>query len=121
MTTSPGAGSRANRRLSARFACRLTVSYMSGETEWHPATGMDLSSTGCRLRLGVDLERGQPLRVRFEHPDGAGVPLLAELEGNVIWTRLEGLSYQAGVQFTSDHAHLHRILETLGSGPVPPS
>jgi hypothetical protein len=118
MTSSLGASNRANRRLSARFACRLTVSYTTG-AEWHPATGMDLSSTGCRLRLGEDLGRGHSLRVRFEHAGADGVPLLAELEGTVIWTRLEGLSYQAGAQFTSDHAHLHRILETLGSGPVP--
>jgi len=118
MTSSPGASSRANRRLSARFACRLTVSYSVG-AEWHPATGMDLSSTGCRLRLGEDLVRGVGLRVRFEHAGPDGTPLLAELGGDVIWTRLEGLSYQAGVQFTSDDAHLHQILETLGSGPVP--
>jgi hypothetical protein len=103
---------RANRRLSARVACRLAVSYYAGD-QWHPATGMDLSATGCRIRLGEDLPRGSNLRVRIDPRTIEGEALRAELGGVVVWTRLEGLSYQAGIQFTSDDEKLHRIMHLL--------
>ena len=107
-----GTPSRANRRLSARVACRLAVAYSTGQ-EWHPATGMDLSAHGCRLRLGEDLRRGSTLRVRFEHTVD-GEELKAELEGTVIWSRLEGLSYQVGIQFPAEDAGINQILGKLG-------
>ena len=47
---------RNNRRLLARHACTLTVQYRS-ELGWHPATAMDLSRNGCRLRVGEHLRR----------------------------------------------------------------
>jgi hypothetical protein len=106
------APNRANRRLSARVACRLTVSYSTG-AEWHPAMGMDLSSQGCRLRLGEDLKRGSSLRVHIEHPAPDGATLKAEVEGTIIWSRLEGLSYQAGIHFTSQEPAIDTILSTL--------
>jgi hypothetical protein len=115
--TNVGAHGGANRRLSARFACKLAVSYSVG-TVWHPATGMDVSTNGCRLRLGEDLTRAASLKVRLEHPSDGGI-LRAELDGTVIWSRLEGLSFQVGIQFTSDDPHLHELLRMLGSGPVP--
>jgi hypothetical protein len=108
-----GVPSRANRRLNARIACRLAVSYSTG-AEWHPATGMDLSSNGCRLRLGEDIPRGSTLRVRFEHAPAEGTSLKAELEGTVIWSRLEGLSYQVGIHFPAEDAGVNEILSTLG-------
>jgi len=108
-----GAPSRANRRLSARIACRLAVSYSTG-AEWHPATGMDLSSNGCRMRLGEDIPRGSTLRVRFEHTAADGASLKAEAEGTVIWSRLEGLSYQVGIHFGGEDAGVNQILSTLG-------
>lgn len=104
--------SRANRRLSARVACRLAVSYSSGK-EWHPATGMDLSANGCRLRLGEDLPRGSTLRVRVEHAADDD-SIKAELEGLVIWSRLEGLSYQVGIHFPAEDDAINRILAKLG-------
>jgi PilZ domain len=107
---------RVNRRLNARVACRLAVSYLAGG-QWHPATAMDLSNTGCRLRLGEDLPRGSSLRVRIDPRTIAGKPMRAELEGSVVWSRLEGLSYQVGIHFTSDDDMLHRIMELL-SEPV---
>jgi hypothetical protein len=113
----PGDRPRANRRLSARVACRLAVSYYGGD-QWHPATGMDLSATGCRIRLGEDLPRASSLRVRIDPRTIGGEPLRAELSGVVVWTRLEGLSYQAGIQFTSDDEKLHRIMHLL-SEPQP--
>ena len=106
------APSRANRRLSARIACRLAVAYSTG-AEWHPATGMDLSAHGCRLRLGEDLRRASTLRVRFEHAVD-GESLKAELEGTVIWSRLEGLSYQVGIHFPNEDAGINEILAKLG-------
>ena len=103
-----------NRRLAARVACHLTVQYRSGST-WRPATAMDLSVRGCRLRLGEDLVRTSDVSVLIEHPgkDG-GSPLRAEVKGNIIWSRHEGLSHQAGIQFTSEPEGLHEILRVLG-------
>jgi len=90
---------RSNRRVTARKACLLTVRYRS-QGEWHPATAMDLSPHGCRLRVGEDLPRGKGVHVAFEAPlkDGARVAAV-EVEGLVMWSRLEGLSYQAGLHF----------------------
>jgi len=98
MTTSAG-GPRTNRRLTARKACLLTVRYRT-EKDWHPATCMDLSRDGCRLRLGEDLARGSNVTLLFEAPlaDGAKSPSV-EVLGIVTWGRPEGLSYQTGVHF----------------------
>lgn len=102
---------RSNRRLTARRACKLTVRYRSKEG-WHPATAMDLSQKGCRLRLGEDLARGTALTVAFETPEGdkGGAPLEVEVEGAVIWSRREGLSHQAGIHFEEAPPTLSAIL-----------
>jgi hypothetical protein len=107
-----GASNRSNRRVSARVACRLSVSYSTG-SEWHPATSMDLSNAGCRLRLGEDLGRGAPVKVRIESPEAGAEPMRAELQGKAIWSRLEGLSYQVGIQFEGEDPGLYEILGRL--------
>src|SRR5947209_2142952 len=61
---------RTNRRLASRTACRLTARYRTGK-EWRGATAMDLSTRGCRLRVGEDLDRGGTVSVAFE---GEGAP-----------------------------------------------
>jgi hypothetical protein len=82
--------------------------------DWHPALAMDLSFRGCRLRLGEDLARGSSVVVVFEMPAKGGGPVQAvELEARVIWSRLEGLSYQAGMLFLSEPPALHEILASL--------
>ena len=93
------ASTHTNRRLTARKACLLGVRYRS-TGDWHPATCMDLSREGCRLRLGEDLPRGSNVTLLFESPlaDGART-VTVEVAGTVTWGRLEGLSYQAGVHF----------------------
>jgi predicted deacylase len=102
-----------NRRLSARRACLLTVRYKASRS-WHPATAVNISQQGCRLRLGEDLERGTTVGVLFEAPlrDGA-TTLNAEVEGVVSWSRLEGLSYQAGIQFISPPQALLDLMNSL--------
>ena len=105
---------RSNRRLTARVACHLTVSYRTGR-DWHPASALDLSRRGCRLRLGEGLKRGGAVTVRLEAPSReAETPAAAEVRGVVIWSRLEGLSYQTGIQFDGEPAELHAILLALG-------
>jgi len=105
---------RTNRRLTARKACRLTVHYRSHD-DWHPATAMDLSPNGCRLRLGEDLPRGSGVNVQFEAPlqDGA-IALSVEVPGRVMWSRLEGLSYQVGIHFVNRPGALDDILGAIG-------
>jgi hypothetical protein len=112
--TSGAASQRPNRRLSARRTCLLSVRYRLGK-DWHPATVVNMSSQGCRLRLGQHLERDTRLQVEFETPlrDGA-TALNADVEGTVTWSRLEGLSYQAGIQFTSLPDALQDLLDSLG-------
>lgn len=103
---------RSNRRLTARRACKLTVRYRSSDEGWHPATAMDLSHKGCRLRLGEDLKRGTELTVAFETPEGdkGGAPIEVEVAGSVIWSRREGLSHQAGIHFAEAPPALSAIL-----------
>ncbi|HEY7412696.1 MAG TPA: PilZ domain-containing protein [Vicinamibacteria bacterium] len=105
---------RGNRRLSARRACRLTVRYKA-EGGWHPATAMDLSQKGCRLRVGEDLARGGDLTVAFEAPiSDQQTAIEVAVPGTVIWSRREGLSYQAGVLFSTVPDALNEILGSLG-------
>jgi len=103
-----------NRRLTARLACQLTVRYRTRK-DWHPATAMDLSRNGSRLRVGEDLLRSSGITVQFEHAGGDGkAPVRVEVGGAVIWSRLEGLSYQVGIQFSEPPDDLDDILTALG-------
>jgi hypothetical protein len=105
--------SRNNRRITARKACLLKVSYRA-DGEWRPATAMDLSPYGCRLRVGEDIARGAAVTIVFEVPiqDGASTASV-EVAGTAIWARLEGLSYQVGVHFEDSPLGLLEILSVL--------
>jgi hypothetical protein len=111
--TESTAARRSNRRLTARRACHLIVRYRSAR-DWHPASVLDLSLRGCRLRVGEDLTRGGAVHVAFESPlrDGA-TTLEVEVPGAVIWSRREGLSYQAGIHFGEVPDGLEEILDVL--------
>ena len=104
---------RTNRRVTQRAACRLSVRYSTGD-DWHPATAVDLSTAGCRLRLGEDLARGMEVAVVFETlvTDGSQA-LSVEVPGMLIWSRPEGLSHQAGIRFETTPASLDAILSAL--------
>jgi hypothetical protein len=104
---------RNNRRITARRACLLTVRYRVGG-EWRPATAMDLSPYGCRLRVGEDVSRGALVDVVFEMPitDGAQNATV-EVVGRAIWARLEGLSHQVGLHFDDPPRGLLEILSLL--------
>jgi hypothetical protein len=104
---------RLNRRGLARRACLLTVRYRAGKA-WHPATVIDLSSTGCRLRTGEDLSHAGAVDVWFERPIRDGTPAATlEASGSVIWTRREGLSFQIGIQFPREPEGLSEILRAM--------
>lgn len=104
----------ANRRLTARQACQLSVRYKVDKT-WHPATVIDLSQTGCRLRLGEELNSGLNLTVLFELPlrDGSKTPSV-EIRGVVTWCQLQGLSHQAGILFSEAPPELAELFSALG-------
>jgi len=105
--------SRNNRRITARKACLLTVRYRA-LGDWRPATAMDLSPYGCRLRVGEDITRGAEVAVVFETPIEDGVRSTSvEVPGRAIWARLEGLSYQVGVHFEDSPIGLLEILGAL--------
>jgi len=102
-----------NRRVTARRACRLTVRYGATD-DWHPATAMDLSNRGCRLRVGESLARGRRLLVLFEVPlrDGARMPSV-EVRADVIWSRVEGISHQVGLAFDDSPPAIAEVLAAL--------
>ena len=106
-------GSRNNRRITARKACLLTVRYRANG-DWRPATAMDISPYGCRLRVGEDVPRGSAVTIVFEAPirDGAESATV-EVLGRAIWGRLEGLSYQVGVHFEDSPPGLLDVLAAL--------
>jgi hypothetical protein len=41
-----------------------------------------------------------------------------EVGGAVIWSRLEGLSYQVGIQFSEPPDGLDDVITALGPGPT---
>jgi hypothetical protein len=105
--------SRSNRRITARKACLLTVRYKANG-DWRPATAMDISPYGCRLRVGEDVPRGAAVAVVFETPPREGAEGAAvEVPGRAIWGRLEGLSFQVGVHFEDSPAGLLEVLSAL--------
>lgn len=105
--------SRSNRRITARKACLLTVRYRANG-DWRPATAMDISPYGCRLRVGEDVPRGAAVAVVFETPARDGAERTAvEVPGRAIWGRLEGLSFQVGVHFEDSPAGLLEVLSVL--------
>jgi hypothetical protein len=104
---------RSNRRITARKACLLTVRYKADD-DWRPATAMDISPYGCRLRVGEDVPRGVLVAVVFEAPsrdDEEGITV--EVPGRAIWARLEGLSFQVGVHFEDSPPGLPEVLAAL--------
>ncbi len=105
--------SLSDRRVSARLACHLQVDYNNGGV-WRRATTMDLSRKGCRLRVGESLTHGAPVQVRFTRGAAQAAARTVTLAGSVVWTRLEGLSYQAGIHFPNDDPELAELLEELG-------
>jgi hypothetical protein len=111
-TPRPSTGSikRPNRRITARIACRLSVSYATVPGDWRPATAMDLSRLGCRLRTGEDLARDLKVTVRVEFRTTDEPPMAVDCLGTVMWTRLEGLSYQTGIQFDTEPEGLSDLL-----------
>lgn len=108
--TTTGSTKRPNRRITARIACRLSVSYAATPGEWRPATAMDLSRLGCRLRTGEDLPRDKKVAVRVEFRMADEPVLTVDGVGTVMWTRLEGLSFQTGIQFDSEPEGLSDLL-----------
>ena len=108
--TSSGSIKRPNRRITARIACRLGVFYAANPGDWRPATAMDLSRLGCRLRTGEDLPREQKVSVRVEFRMADEPVLTVDGVGKVMWTRLEGLSYQTGIQFDHEPEGLSNLL-----------
>ena len=101
-----------NRRLTARLACHIVVRYRTDGAD-HPATAVDLSNRGCRLRVGQDLARGTQLMVFLQPPRDAAKPMEVAVPGTVVWCRSEGLSHQVGLAFTAEPPALQEILASV--------
>ena len=96
-----------DRRASTRRACLVGARYRVA-SGWHPATLVDLSARGCRLRIGEDLARNAAVKVQLS-TKASETPV--ELSGTVVWCRLEGLSHQAGVHFEDAPPDLLDLLD----------
>ena len=96
-----------DRRASTRRACLVGARYRVA-SGWHPATLVDLSARGCRLRIGEDLARNAEVKVQLS---ARSVEEPVELSGTVVWCRLEGLSHQAGVHFEDAPPDLMDLLD----------
>jgi hypothetical protein len=103
----PTASDGIDRRASTRRACLVGARYRVA-SGWHPATLVDLSARGCRLRIGEDLARNVDVKVQLS-ARSAETPV--ELSGTVVWCRLEGLSHQAGVHFEDAPPDLMDLLD----------
>lgn len=105
-----------NRRRTTRLACMLAVRYRAAAATWHQAAVMDLTESGCRLRLGEVLPGGTSVALRFDAPirDGATSPSL-DVQATVMWCRREGLSLQAGMAFASPPPGLDEILGAISA------
>lgn len=103
----------ADRRRALRLACALSVRYRTGQA-WRPASALDLSDGGCRLRIGEELAFGSAIEVHLELAIRDGMrSSSAEIDGTVAWCRREGLSSQAGIRFSDPPAVLAELLDAL--------
>ena len=108
----------ADRRRAPRTFCLLVVRYRaSGDAggEWRPASVLDLTQGGCRLRAGRP-PLAETLEVRFEAllHDGAKSATI-EAPSRVTWSRPLGHSaVELGLEFSSPPEGLSEILDLLG-------
>jgi hypothetical protein len=102
-----------NLRRGARLTCHLQARYRVGR-EWHAATAVDAGPNGCRLRVGEALRQGAAITVVLGSHLAAHARGDVEAAGTVIWTRLEGLSYQAGIHFAAEPEGIRDLLASLG-------
>ena len=101
-------------RQHPRFSATFSGTLVHQNRVHRISKALDLSRKGCRLRLGEELTRGLQVIVRLSHlPTDGGSPLSAEVAGDVIWSRLEGLSYQTGIHFYDDPPSLLGLLVAL--------
>lgn len=103
-----------NRRLAARRSCLLGVRYRCGDGEWRQASVTDVSSRGCRLRIGEDLVHGSAVSLAFDAPlhDGSTSPQV-DVESTVTWVRLEGLSRMVGLEFARSVPEIEDLLRVI--------
>lgn len=109
-----------NRRRKARFACLLVVQYRlraDSASPWRPASVLDLTDAGCRLRIAEELAGGTPLLLRFETLLRDGVKSAqTEAPASVMWCRPHGrFSHEVGLEFAGVPAQLNEILGALES------
>lgn len=111
---------RSNRRRKARFACLLVVQYRPRKgtaSPWRPASVLDLTDAGCRLRIAEALAGGTRLLLRFEALLRDGVKSAeTEAPATVMWCRPHGrFSHELGLELEGLPAPLNEILGALDS------
>jgi hypothetical protein len=103
------------RRRRSRTSCLLVVRCRAAADDWQPASALDLTAAGCRLRVGREPPEGAPLELRFEAllHDGAKSSTI-EVPARVTWRRpLPGSGAEIGVEFLASPTGLSEILGVL--------
>jgi hypothetical protein len=104
-----------DRRRAPRSFCLLVVRCRAAGEDWQPASALDLTEAGCRLRLGRQRESGARLELRFEAllHDGAKSATV-EVPARVSWCRpLQGEAAEIGVEFLATPSGLSQLLGAL--------
>lgn len=95
-----------NRRMSARMAIGVPVTYRSGDTLAGAVT-LDVGKGGLAIRTMNPLPKGTPIQVRFKLP---GMAAEIDAAGMVAWSdRKVGM----GVQFDRVSANHQRIIDAF--------
>ena len=103
------------RRRAPRSFCLLVVRCRGAAEEWQPASALDITESGCRLRVGQQPAAGARLELRFEAllHDGAKSSTI-EVPARVTWCRpLQGAAAEIGVEFLAAPTGLSQILGAL--------
>lgn len=111
---------RIDRRRTDRLACMLVVQYRPADAEsfpWQPASVLDLTEIGCRLRIAEEFAAGTPLLLRFDALLRDGVKnATLEAAAAVAWCHPRvAASHEVGLRFGGPPAGLSEILSALDS------
>jgi len=103
------------RRRRSRSFCLLAVRCRAAGDDWQPASVLDLTASGCRLRVTRQPQASARMELRFEAllHDGAKSATI-EVPARVTWCRpLQGDAAEIGAEFLEPPEGLSEIVGAL--------
>jgi hypothetical protein len=103
------------RRRRFRSFCLLVVRCRAAGDDWQPASVLDLTESGCRLRVSRQPPASTRMELRFEALLHDGVKSATiEVPARVTWCRpLQGDAAEVGAEFLAPPEGLSEILGAL--------